>query len=476
VNRPIARLFTLFAILVAVLVGFTSYWSVFEAEKLEANPDNRRSLLEEEIRPRGLILAEDSQKLAESRNVGTPQSPRYLREYPMNTLFSHPVGYSYVDCGRSELERFYNRDLTGQDNEFESILDAFLGSEQVGDDLRTGLDVDAQRVANEGLSGRPGAVVALEPATGRVRAMVSLPDFDPNAVAEECSTLNNQEGSPILNRATQSLYPPGSTMKVVTAAAALDSGEFTPESTVDGQSGIDIGGVPLENFGGQSFGTVDLTTALTNSVNTVWAQVAEQLGSGTVFDYMDRFGFNQDPPLDFPSDELAASGVYAKGKTIDAGDPVDIGRVAIGQERLLVTPLQMAEIAATVANGGVRMAPRLGEQIRATDGRIKDTIEPSEVRRVMKPSAAADLTEMMTAVVREGSGTAAALEGIEVAGKTGTAEVDGATANQVWFIGFAPVDDPKMAVAVTIERMPQGSTGGADAAPIAKAVLEELLQ
>jgi peptidoglycan glycosyltransferase len=304
--------------------------------------------------------------------------------------------------------------------------------------------------------------------------MVSVPSFDPNTVADRCSELNNQTGSPILNRPTQSRYPPGSTMKVVTAAAALDSGEFTPDSTVNGDSPKEIGGVELQNFGGESYGDIDLTTALTNSVNTVWAQVAEQLGARTMLQYMGRFGFEKRPPLDFPDDELAASGVFSNGKPIGPGDPVDIGRVGIGQERLLVTPLQMAEVAATVANGGVRMAPRLGSQIKAADGRVKEEVGPEEVARVMKPSTASALTEMMTDVVNEGTGGAAALESIQVAGKTGTAEVEGGASNQVWFIGFAPADDPKMAIAVTVER--SSGTGGAVAAPIAKQVLQKLLE
>lgn len=472
-NRQIARLFVLIVVLFAVLVAFTSRWAVFEAESLEANTANRRPLLEQETVPRGLILADDGARLAESRRLGTAENPRYVRDYPAGPLFSHAVGYSFVDCGRAGLESFYNDELAGRSNEFGSIVDTLMGDAREGDDLYTNLDPEAQRVAVEGLGGRPGAVVALEPATGRVRVMASVPEYDPNAIQDRCSELNNQAGSPLLNRATQSLYPPGSTMKVVTAAAALDSGEFTPDSVLSGESGIDIGGVPLANFGGSDFGSIPLTTALTNSVNTVWAQVGEQVGAGTLFDYMERFGFGEDPPLDYPPDELAPSGVFEEGEPIDAGDPVDIGRVAIGQERLLVTPLQMAMVAAAVGNGGELMAPRLGNRIEAADGRVKDELDAVEVRQVMEPEAAAQLAEMMSNVVREGSGTAAALEGIEVAGKTGTAEVEGGATNQAWFIGFAPVQDPDMAIAVTIERT--SGQGGTEAAPIAKSVLEQLL-
>ena len=168
----------------------------------------------------------------------------------------------------------------------------------------------------------------------------------------------------MFNRATQARYPPGSTMKVVTAAAALDSGEYTPDSIVDGKSPKVIDGVPLTNSGGADFGPISLTTALTNSVNTVWAEVSEKLGSGTMYDYMDRFGFNTEPPLDYPQDQMTPSGVFGEnGKLLDDDDPVDIGRVAIGQERLQVTPLQMAMVAAAVGNGGVLMQPRLTDRI-----------------------------------------------------------------------------------------------------------------
>jgi penicillin-binding protein A len=483
VNRAIVRVFVAVTLLFAILLGVTSYrsvlWPIVDAAGYaEDQSKNRRALLEEEVRPRGLILSADGDTLAESRNQGGEDLPRYVREYPLGDLFAHPVGYSYIDCGRSELESFYNAQLIGQGSEFASILDAFFGSQDQGDDLHTNLDVDAQRAAADALRGAAGAaggsVVALEPSTGSVRVMASVPSFDPNSVPDQCSELNNQAGSPIVNRATQSLYPPGSTMKVVTAAAALDSGEFEPSSTLDGSSPQDIGGVPLQNFGNQQFGQVDLTSALTNSVNTVWGQVAEQLGAGTMFEYMERFGFGDRPPLDFPAGELGTSGVYSEGRTLDAGDPVDIGRVGIGQERLLVTPLQMAEVAAAVANDGIRMAPRLGGEIRAADGRVRDEIEPQEVSRVMRSSTAETLTQMMTDVVNEGTGGAAGLESIQVAGKTGTAEVDSGASNQVWFIGFAPADDPKMAIAVTLER--SGGTGGDVAAPIAKTVLQQLLE
>jgi penicillin-binding protein A len=293
-------------------------------------------------------------------------------------------------------------------------------------------------------------------------------------VPDRFSQLNRDQGSPLFNRATQGRYPPGSTMKVVTAAAALDSGKFNPNSILDGSSPKLIGGVPLENFGGTSYGPSSLTNALTHSINTVWAQVGEKLGRGTMFDYMERFGFNREPPLDYPTEQMTPSGVFDKGNLVQSANAVDIGRVAIGQERLQVTPLQMAMVAAAVGNDGRLMRPHLTDRIVRKDGRIKRRIVSDLFSRVMSKEASDQLGTMMANVVKEGSGTAAALSGIEVAGKTGTAEVGpNREFTQPWFIAFAPVDHPKAAIAVTVEKT-QGQ-GGTVAAPIAKQVLQVLL-
>jgi len=472
-NRQITQLFGLVVLLFALLVGFTSRWAVFEAESLEDNSANRRPLLEAQRIPRGLVLARDGSVLAGNDREGSGRTSRFVRRYRSGDLFSHAVGYSFIDKGRSGLEQSRNDALTGQGNEFESLMDEISGARVEGDDVRTALDARGQRVALEALGGRPGAIVAIEPATGRVRVMASVPGFDPNAIPDLFEQLNRQEGSPLFNRATQARYPPGSTMKIVTVAAALDSGRYRPDSVVDGRSGKEIGGVPLDNFGNQDYGSITLTEALTNSVNTVWAQVAESLGKETVYRYMERFGFNEPPPLDYPPQQIAPSGVFGRRGLLGVDDAVDIGRVAIGQERLQVTPLQMAMVAAAVANDGDLMAPVLTERIVARDGRVKERVNPEKMSDVMSPETANRVAQMMASVVKEGSGTAAALEGIQVAGKTGTAEVDSGGSNQAWFVGFAPVSNPRMAIAVTVERT-QGQ-GGTVAAPLAKRVLEALL-
>jgi peptidoglycan glycosyltransferase len=301
--------------------------------------------------------------------------------------------------------------------------------------------------------------------------MAALPGYDDNSP--------DAPGSTTYNRSTQASYPPGSTFKAVTATAAIDSGKFTPSSTVNGNSPVTISGVPLSNDGNQSFGTIDLTTALTFSVNTVWAQVAEAVGRSTMTNYMQRFGFYSKPPLDYPPDELHASQPYPPNgsKPYPPGSPnEDIGRIGIGQGGLEVTPLQMAMVASAVANGGKLMAPRLTDRVVDSTGRTVETIKPTTYSQVMKPSTAQAVTQMMQKVVEEGTGTPAQLGNISVAGKTGTAQIGviGSNLTQPWFIGFAPINNPRIAVAVTVAKS-QGGFGGTVAAPIAKAIIQLLL-
>ena len=471
-NNQIVKLFGFIVVLYALLFGFTSYWSIFDSGSLKANSANRRPLLEEQRIKRGTILADDGTVIAKSIPHGKGNNKIYVRTYPQGELFGNPIGYSFVTQGRVGFEQSHNDELVGNKTEFLSILDELQGHAQVGNNVQSALDPAAQRAAVNGLAGRRGSVVALVPQTGEVKAMVSIPEYNPNAIPNHLAQLNRDPTAPLFNRATQGGYPPGSTMKVVTATAALDSGDFTTSSVLSGRSPIEIDGVPLSNSGGEQFGDIDMTTALTNSVNTWWAQVGEKLGKDTMFKYMDRYGFNQKPRLDYPGFQLFTSGVYDGNRLLDANDPIDIGRVAIGQERLRVTPLQMAEVAATVANKGELMEPRLWSRVIDPDGR-ETKLDPARQSRVMSEDTAAELNEMMQKVVQEGTGTAAAVSGIDVAGKTGTAEISGGV-NQAWFIGFAPADDPKIAIACTVERTT--GFGGPTCGPIFKAVAETILQ
>ncbi len=473
-NAPIARVFVVFVVLFAVLIGYTSRWTVFEADALRDNPRNHRELIEEQKVRRGVIRAGDEAVLA--RSLKQPDDS-YVRTYPPGRLFSHAVGYSFVRQGRAGLERFYDDDLSGRKTQLGSLIDRLGGSAPDGDNLLTTLDPAAQRVALQQLGGRKGAVVALDPRTGAIRVMASVPGYDPNTVKDQqqFSRLNRDSDAPLLNRNTQAGYPPGSTFKVVTAIAAIDSGQYKPDSRVSGRNGKVISGVPLNNDGGESFGDITLTEALTHSVNTVFGEVGEKLHKATMQKYMTRLGFGRPVEVDLPRDERAASGERVRGRIVPATNgAVDVGRMAIGQDKLTVTPLQMAMVAASVANAGKLMKPHIADRVVDRDGRTVRKIGPEEMSQVMSPDTASQVGAMMAQVVKEGTGTAAALEGIDVAGKTGTAEVGHNCPNQLWFIAFAPAQDPRVAIAVTVEC--GTGFGGTVAAPIAKAVMQELLK
>ncbi len=482
-NRQIVKLFAFIVVLFGVLIGFTSWWSVFDAEALKEKEANKRPLLEQQQIRRGRILTAEGTVIARSVPKGHGDALRYVRRYPEGSLFGHPIGYSFVRYGDTEFEQFHNDELIGEDSEFSSILDELTGAEQEGNDIVTNIDGEAQRVALSALEEAGfGAVVAIEPSTGAVKVMASNRSFDPNRVPFELSKLNQNEiETPLLNRATQGLYPPGSTFKVVTAAAGLESGVITPETPIDAPGVLEVEGQPLENDFGEDFFGTTLDTALTNSVNTWFGQLGQKVGQDALFETMEKFGFNATPAIDLPDDEVYESGVYGEdGEPLTRNDPVDLARVAIGQERLLATPLQIAEVAAAVANGGRLMKPQIWKRVVDPDGRTIDRLDPSEYSQPVSAEHAAELTTAMEGVVSEGTGTNAAIPGVAVAGKTGTAETPGNKAcgggvdeNQAWFMGFAPADDPQIAIAASVECTEQ--FGNDVAAPIFRAVAESIL-
>jgi penicillin-binding protein A len=488
VNNQIVRVYVFILLLFGVLVYFTSKWAVFDSDTLAEKTQDRRPLIEEQQIKRGNITTADGKLIAQSLPVGGGPHPVYVRQYSGGTLYGNPVGYNFVDSGRTGIELSENDLLVGNQNEFASILDQLENKTQAGANVTLTIDSRAQEVAAQGLqsaissvpgaAGHGAAAVALDPTTGAVKAMVSVPGFDPNQAENDISQLNKAPVQPTFNRATQATYPPGSTMKVVTAAAALDSGEFTPGTVLSGHSPIQISGVPLSNAGGEQFGDIDMTTALTNSVNTYFAQVGEKLGTDTMVEYMKRFGFYSDPQLDYPNDRMAPSGPYnSDGSLVTSG--FDVGRVAIGQGgeegQDLVTPLQMAEVAGTIANGGVLEKPTFVQEAKDPDGRTIESLHPSEQDQVVSAETASQLTDMMTKVTEEGTAAGLTVGGQSFAGKTGTAEIDiAAGVNQPWFIGFAPAADPKVAVAVTVERC-TGCFGGEVAGPIATQIMDTVL-
>jgi peptidoglycan glycosyltransferase len=482
VNTPIRRLFGVFVLMFAALMGATSWWTVVRADKLnrDYSAQNRRDLLRGIKIPRGDIRAADGTVIARSYK---DEQGVYNRRYLKGPVFGHPVGYSFTSTGQTELEAYYNHELAGGASTTDSILDQLVGSRNGGDDLHTTLDPAAQRLATDLLAQaspeQGGAAVVLDPRTGEVKVMASVPGYDPNEArsAAELRKLNTDElRKPLINRALQFGYAPGSTMKVVTLVAALDSGKYKPDSLVDGTNNVEISGVPLPNDFGASFGGIDLTTALAKSVNTVFAQIAESLGGGIMRKYMERFGFDKKPRLDYPKNEMSAAGEYRNGRLIPPTSRfVDVGRMGIGQDKLQVPALQMALVAAAVANKGKLMRPHIGDRFMDADGRTARAIDDEVQSTVMSEETAAKVTEAMVAVVERGTGTKARIPGMTVAGKTGTAETEtGANQkNNLWFIGFAPAEDPRVAFAVTVKDVV--GFGGDVAAPIAKQLIEELV-
>ncbi len=489
-NPQIRRLFLVFAFLFVALIATATYW-LWRAPDLEARQGNPILIVRELEIKRGLILTADGRTPLAANRRRQLEDGRvwWLRRYPERSLTAHAVGYSTIGQSRTGLELSMNDFLTGSNANLSTVIDSALdkvrGIPRVGNDVVTTLDLEAQRAAARGLAGNCGAAVALEPSTGRVLALASSPSFDPNLVETdfdsiEAITAPCKPAAPLLDRATAGRFVPGSTFKIVTAAAALDTGVYTPESQFDDPGFCTLFGQQVFNFSDQGrpsgFGRVTLSQAVQNSINSVFCNIGKELGAETVLDYAKRFGFYQRPPIDLPSEEVLISGLYRNGRLYDpqSSSEVDPGRLAFGQERLVVTPLQMALVAAGVANAGVVMEPKLVERIVAPDGDVIQRFEPEEWSTAVSPATAADLTEMMVLAVQSGTGVAAQIPGISVAGKTGTAETGVQGRNNTWFIAFAPADQPEVAVAVALSD--QAGTGGATAAPIARAIIEAALR
>jgi penicillin-binding protein A len=489
-NAQIRRLFFVLAFLFVALIGTTTYW-LWRAPELEARQGNPNLIVKQLTIKRGLIYASDGKTLLAGVRQRKLKDGRvwYLRRYPRGSLTAHAVGYSTIERSRTGLEETLNDFLTGSNANLHTVLDRTLdklrGLTQQGNDVVTTLRLRAQRVAAEQLEGKCGAAVAVEPETGRVLVLYSSPSYDPNLVERNFKAIERTTGpcepaAPLLDRATQGLFIPGSIFKVVTAAAALDSGKVQPSTTFVDKGYCVEYGKKVFNFADQSgpevFGTVTFAEALEHSINAVFCDVGKKIGPDLILDYAEKFGFYDEPPIELPSDEVQRSGLYDNGRLFRPKNPneVDPGRLAFGQERLQVTPLQMALVAAAVANDGVVMEPKLVERIVAPDGTVISSFDPREWKTAMTPRTAAELTAMMRAVVESGTATSAQISGISVAGKTGTAETGREGENDTWFIAFAPAEKPKVAVAVALSN--QDSTGGATAAPIAKALIEAILR
>ncbi len=489
-NGQIVRLTYVALGLVAALVVMTTYWQTWAAAGLAARQDNSIRRVAEFSIDRGLIFSfEPRRRLARNREREVENRTLFFRRYPYGPLAAHVVGYSTVGRSRTGLERSLNDYLTASNASlstvFDKTLDELRGKPVQGNDVVTTLDLDAQEVANEALGTNCGAVVALDPRTGKLLVMASSPGFDPNLVEEnfgqiESITAECTPAAPLLNRASAGLYVPGSTFKVVTAAAALESKKYTPDSTFVDPGYCTVYGKRVNNFDtSRPFGTVDLRTALTYSVNSVFCNIGKKLGAKAILDTAKRFGFYERPPLETPTDERIASGLYRNGKLfyprVDAN--VDAGRMAFGQERMLVTALQNAMVAGAIGVGGRLMEPHVVDRIVGPGGKVIDRQRPRLIREAVSKETADEVAEMMRLAVERGTGTAAQIPGYSIGGKTGTGETGVPGSNITWFIAFAGDDDespPKLAIAVVLQN--QSGTGGSTAAPIAREVMQAILQ
>jgi penicillin-binding protein A len=473
VNKAIVRVFIVCVVLFLALVGNLTYLQVVGAHSLRDKPQNHLSVAQELRVHRGLIKAFDGSVIAGVKR----KSGNYYRTYPQGSFAAQLIGYDSARYGRSGLEQSLNDYLTGRASALgvTSLLDSLIGRQPQGADVTLTLVPAVQRAAQQALVGQRGAIVVIDPGTGALIASASAPSFAPASLDGTWAHLVDRSDAPLLDRADQGLYPPGSSFKVVTAGAALDAGVATPQSVYADTGTYVVYGGKVVNFGGEVHGQNTLTQALTYSINTTFGKVGVQLGRQRLVAAMQRFGFWQRPPLELPPGQVAASGRYRGAAQLAPAapmNPLDVAWAADGQERVLATPLQMALVAAAVANDGKLMKPYVVQQITAAGGHVARRAAPAEWMQALTPQTAAQLNQMMQQVVQAGTGTAAALSGIAVAGKTGTAET-GRPTNQAWFIAFAPADAPRVAVAVTIENTQ--ATGGEVAAPLAAAVLRAAL-
>lgn len=470
-DKNIRKLAIFYVVLIIILVFNLSWMQVIDRERIVENPANPRHLVEDYGIKRGRIFTSDRVLIAESRErEGTI---KYLRYYPEGSLYSQVLGYDSPQLGRSGIEEQYNDYLLAKDR-VQGFLERLLRTRKEGYDIHLTIESEVQRAAAAALGNRRGAVIAINPRNGAVLAMVSYPTFDPNLLVSQekegerpsgeiaMERYTQEASSPLLNRATMGLYPPGSSFKILTTAAALDGAGLSPSIVFNCPGTWEVGGFRVTNYGHTNYGNIDMTDALAKSVNTYFAQLATKIGSELLVRYAEEGGMNQRIPLDYPA--VAVS-------TIPSASEMDLAELAwtgVGQGRLQLSPLQLCIFGCAIANGGVIMTPHLLEDVRDREN-IITKFETKAWKRLMSPATATTELTMMQEVVKSGTGRAAAIEGYAVAGKTGTAEAGEGKPNHTWFVGIAPAQNPQVVVAVVVEN--SGGTGGATAAPIARQVL-----
>lgn len=490
-NDTIRRVGIAMLALFLAIAAQLSYLQLVRADELESDPGNVRVFIKDLNRPRGAILSADGVLLAESVPSEDDGDDFDLqRRYPPETatLFAHVVGYQSVNFGNTGVEAAYNGDLVGRRTPSSAgdVIDLLSGEDLRGNVVLT-LSARAQATARDGLADRRGSVVVLDVATGAIVAAYSNPSYDPNFLASHdvdlasaAFQLINEGDRPGLARAWREIYAPGSTFKVATASIALEAGVTSLDAPVYPEiRELDLPQTndTLENFGGSSCGG-NLVASFRRSCNTTFGQVGLDLGE-TLAERMPDFGINTQPPPTDLRPGVARSAGPQPG-SFELNQPT-FAQAAIGQNAVAVTPLGMAMIAQAVANGGEMLVPHVLDHVETVNGEViaPSRFQPARYRSTMRPETAATVRDLMVEVVNNGTGTNAQIPGIQVAGKTGTAQVEGNDAPHAWFIGFAPAEAPRYAIAVLVEHggdLGSEATGGRVAAPIAASVLQALLQ
>jgi cell division protein FtsI/penicillin-binding protein 2/cell division protein FtsW (lipid II flippase) len=465
-GRRLTQTLTAFTLLFALLIANMTYIQVIKARSYQQMPTNNHTLAKNQMNQRGTVYTADKVVLA--RSTLGDDGRTYERSYPQGTLAAHLIGYTSQRYGLAGLEATQNETLTGNRNfaTWQDAISSLAGAPTVGNDIILTIDSTVQEAAEDVLQGEKGAVVVMNPETGAVLAMASSPTYNPNELADLFE--NSSASDALFNRATQALYAPGSTFKMVTLATALETGTATPDSVYESPGSMDIGGAPVTNFAETNHGAITLAQATRVSSNTVFAQVAVQVGSKALVNYAEAFGLNNDIGRDFsvtkslmpnPNEmtewETAWSGV---------GQPVGEHQSPAGPQ---VTAMQMAMVGSTIGNEGIAMNPYVVQRTVSADGATVSTASPQAFNRVISKDTAKTELEILQGVVESGSGSGAAIAGISVAGKTGTAQT-GKPDDDSWFVGIAPAEDPKVVVAVVIE---ESGSGGDAAAPKARSVL-----
>ena len=475
VNAQVRRTFYLFAAGFFGLVAMLAYWQVYSREALANNPENGFQTQRSISSPRGLILAGDGETvLAKSVKRETPQGPVYDRVYPLGAPFSNVVGYWSTRYGATGIEIANNTDLSsiaGEPQTLDDLINRATGGPQPGNNVVLTLDPGLQELAYKELQGSVtgrGSIVAINPKTGEILAMASSPSFDPNDINDNYPELASQPNAPLINRATQSLYPPGSVFKVITAAAALQDG-VRPEDEFFDSGAYELPGYTVHNFQGKNFGEVTFTRALAYSINVIFAKIAVEIVGADALEQMAKnfdFGSTYD---DFPL-PVAPSSVNSLPP--DQWTTGTLAQTAFGQGEVQTNAFQMALVTAAIANDGRMVEPRLVREVRSPDGIILNKPTASIRTRSIPPDTARTLNEMMQQVIIQGGLTDAEIEGVKVAGKTGTAESGNGEAHS-WWITFAPADDPKIAMCVMVEN---GGRSDRGALPLAARLMQAYLK